>query len=718
MANPLKKIIFDYQLNKCHKDYEKRIIYLGNPYGRFIESVEGKKDKTYIGTLEGSKNREVTSKVIGMGDMVMVVLGEGYAELPFGKFEHSFDDRKLAFAYCDEDCFDSCVELRYGPYMKPDYSPDTLLSFFYVGSLLFFSKKYLDEAVDKYKDNYKSGKTGYSLLTFDELNVPTTKKDLYDFLLFFTEYCEEKELLIKHIPQVLFHRPYGELTLENPKEPEFVCKENYWGYEETYNSCKENAFFRRGIEASLKKLTRENKIVVGNGIENEIETENETGIETEIVTETYFVPAYPVLDNKLVSIVIPSKDNVDVLTTCIKSVYEITNYKNFEIILVDNGSSEENKEKLQQLKEKYPFQYIYEPMTFNFSKMCNLGVSHAKGEYILLLNDDMEILQSDWLEILLGQAMIPHVGAVGAKLLYPNTSRIQHAGITNLWVGPAHMLLKEDDSIDFYYGRNVLPYDMIGVTAACLMVSKEKYEEVGGLCEDIAVSYNDVDFCFSLFDHGYFNVARNDVVLYHHESISRGDDTLSDEKWDRLLHEKDFVYSRHKSLEGKDPFHNPNLAGFKSKYFCSFLYPYEERLARNSLKPFNKAIPESWYNNCLTETVEHIRLERKLNLTDEIDVYWIEGWAYVLGMDSSRYRKTLILEDESGNKFEVEPFERLRSDVVDILPEQVNVALSGFSARLRKEDLKKGAYQVSILFRDRCSRQCLYKVCEEKLVVE
>ena len=205
--------------------------------------------------------------------------------------------------------------------------------------------------------------------------------------------------------------------------------------------------------------------------------------------------------------------------------------------------------------------------------------------------------------------------------------------------------------------------------------------------------------------------------MYHHESISRGDDALSESKWNRLLHEKDFVYERHPALNGKDPFYNPGLAGFKHKYFCSYLYPYEQRLAKNEIHQFRGQIKKEWYNNCLTVTIEHIRLERRLNLTDEVDVYWIEGWAYVLGMDNARYSCQLILTDENGSRFTVTPFERYRPDVVDILPEQNGVALAGFSARLRREDLHPGSYGVSVLFRDRCSRQRLYKECEEILTV-
>lgn len=124
------------------------------------------------------------------------------------------------------------------------------------------------------------------------------------------------------------------------------------------------------------------------------------------------------------------------------------------------------------LNEDFRFVYHYEPMEFNFSKMCNLGVSLATGDYILLLNDDIEITQDNWLEKLMEKAVLPHVGAVGAKLIYPGTEIIQHAGITNIHLGPAHKLQFRSDALEFYFGRNRMAMDVLGVTGACLLVKK------------------------------------------------------------------------------------------------------------------------------------------------------------------------------------------------------------------------------------------------------
>ncbi len=668
MSNPLKKIIFDYQLNKCHKNYAQTTKYLSDPYALWIKENEA------------GKKRMVLSD-----DWFVLSLCDGEVVMPTTEYRALFKpDSDAGLIYADEDIMDVNTHARYGAWFKPDYSPNTLLSFFYMGSVIFINRKLAKEAYA----------TFVPALPDDE---SSDRQKAYDFILYYTEFLQKKSKAIVHIPEVLFHGVGEDYQPEDPKKPEVVNKAAYWGYEAEYDACKQAAFERRGIRAEMKEVMHADTV--------------------------YHIPEYvPYVDAAnapKVSVVIPSKDNVGVLTTCISSLCQKTAYPNYEIILVDNGSSEENREKIAGLQKQYDFAYIYEPMSFNFSKMCNLGVAKATGEYILLLNDDMEILHADWLDILVGQASVEGVGAVGAKLLYPNTDIIQHAGITNLWVGPAHKLLKEhDEPYDYYYGRNVLPYDMIGVTAACLLVSKDKYQEVGSFCEDIAVSYNDVDFCFALHDCGYHNVIRNDVVLYHHESLSRGDDAMSEEKWDRLLHEKDIVYDRHPHLQGKDPYHNPNLAGFKSKNFCSYLYPYEQRNAYNAVESFGGEIRPEWHNNCLTVTLEHVRLERKLDLKDERDIYWLEGWAYVLNMDSSRYQRKIILIDSNEQKYEVMPHDRYRQDVVDILPEQVNVGISGFSCRIKREDLHPGEYRVALLYKDRCSRQRLYKECEKKLVVE
>jgi GT2 family glycosyltransferase len=693
MSNAIKQIIFHYKLDKCHKIYARLAEQLGDAYQQWIFNIETKEKRRKkrneiknLPKLSLSEFADIIRKDTDEREKMFpgwfaICLGAGDIEMPAGEWNQLFIQSSAAgMIYTDEDMKDIVSGKRYGAWFKPDHSPDTLLSFFYFGSLLFLKGMYVQKALEEFESAF-------------EKNACSDRQCLYDFILFYTEFLRGKELTVEHIPQVLFHGEGNCYETECAEKPEVVNSAAYWGYEPEYDACKLAAIKRRGYQAGIKEVMHAGRI--------------------------YHIPVYHTTQDKKVSIVIPSKDNVEVLTTCIKSIYENTEYSDFEIILVDNGSNDTNRKKLEILKAEYPFTYLYEPMDFNYSKMCNIGVAQAAGQYILLLNDDMEIRQKDWLTVMVGQAAVEGVGAVGAKLLYPDSDLIQHVGITNLWAGPAHKLLKEHDSVqDYYYGRNVLPYNMIGVTAAFLLVSKKKYLEVGGLCEEIAVSYNDVDFCFSLYDLGYRNVIRNDVVLFHHESLSRGDDTLSEAKWNRLLREKDFVYSKHPTLKSRDPYYNPNLAGYKHKYFCNFLYPYEQRRAYNSVKPFKGKIPPQWKNDCLMITLEHARMERKLDLKDENDIYWLEGWAYVLNMDNSRYKRTMLLIDEKEQMYEVSLYDRYRQDVVDILPEQSNIGVAGFSCRIKKEDLESGEYRVALLYRDCCSRQRLYKECDKKLVVQ
>ncbi|MCH5279939.1 MAG: glycosyltransferase [Lachnospiraceae bacterium] len=693
MSNPIRNTILQAQLNKCNKRYEKLVESLTDPYSHFIREMEekgnaagqvsGKKAwewllsaESFARALESGKRDAIPNKWFAL------CLSEGEFLLPSKKWRKFLkSDSDAGMAYGDEDMKDTGSGARYGAWFKPDYSPDTLLSFFYFGSLVFLNGRLVRQSLAAY-DPVFSGKEA------------TPKQWIYDFILFFTTFLESNHKSILHIPEILFHGKGGEWEAEDPMKPEVVNEEAYWGYEPDYDWCKMAALNRKGDFGYIKKIEHCGRL--------------------------YHVSAQKPEPKGRVSVIIPSKDNVDVLSVCITSIYKETRYKpGVEVIVVDNGSNGANRVKVERLRETYNFTYLYAPMEFNFSRMCNLGASRASGSYLLFLNDDVEILQQDWLTVLAGQARVKNVGAVGAKLLYPDSDLIQHVGVTNLPVGPAHKLLKEHDGErDYYYGRNVLPYNVIGVTGACLMVAKEKFLEAGGFTEDIPVSYNDVDLCFALFEKGYQNVVRNDVVLYHHESISRGDDYISDEKWDRLLTEKGVLYERHPLLKGKDPYYNINLAGYKHKYFCSYLYPYEKRDNFSVPRVYKEQIEPEWHNECLTITLEHVKTERKLDILEEENAYLIEGWAYVLNMDNSRYDRTMLLQGEDGTLYELDIFDRYRQDVVDILPEQTNVGISGFVCRIRKDALPSGNYKVALLYKDRCSRQRLYRECPQGLVVE
>lgn len=231
--------------------------------------------------------------------------------------------------------------------------------------------------------------------------------------------------------------------------------------------------------------------------------------------------------------------------------------------------------------------------------MCNKGAELAKGDYILLLNDDIEIIQEDWLDKMLEKAMLPHVGAVGVKLLYPGSNTIQHAGITNIRLGPAHKLQFRDDRNDYYFLRNRLCFDVLGVTGACLMVKKSTYEAVGGLSETLRVAFNDVELCYHLYDMGYVNVVRNDVALYHHESLSRGmDDSV--EKLKRLHQELNMLYELHPSIYGQDPFYHRYLVRdvLDQEFYAGNRYEYTDRCDRAEPEALRDACGRSGAMKC------------------------------------------------------------------------------------------------------------------------
>jgi GT2 family glycosyltransferase len=483
------------------------------------------------------------------------------------------------------------------------------------------------------------------------------RKNIYDFVLKATENGKK----VGHIDKMLFHLKSSKT---GSSETEYI------GAGEAYDKIRENAFIRRGIKAKMDKG----------------------------------YPIYEVTSNPLVSIIIPSKDNHKVLEQCISSIYNNTSYKNCEIIVVDNGSSE-------KFKSEYDFKYIYEPMEFNFSRMCNIGVKASSGEYILLLNDDMEAIESSWLERMVGQASLSHVGAVGAKLLYPNSTKIQHVGITNTIWGPGHKLKMLDDSKSYYYGRNRFIYDLIGVTAACLVMRKELFNKIGGMYEGLAVAYNDVDLCFRLYEAGFYNVQRNDVVLYHHESLSRGDDMQDERKLERLKNEQKELYDRHPALFKTDPFIGTILNDGEPEFSPRWLEGYElvNTFEAVKISEGKKLPPANKMNNAIMVVMEACGKEK--------DYYLIKGWAYVPSVDNARYAFKLLFINPKGDVWELPLQKRYRKDVAKILENETNVELTGFCNWIYEGTLPKDTYEIWMMAKDGCSRQRLYRNTEKTLSI-
>lgn len=260
----------------------------------------------------------------------------------------------------------------------------------------------------------------------------------------------------------------------------------------------------------------------------------------------------------LVSIVIPTRNGYGILSQCLDSLRQ-TEYPNYEIVVIDNGSDDPaTLEMLKQRTEEGQIRVLRDARPFNFSALNNRAVREmAMGEFVLLMNNDIEVSHPQWLDEMIGPAMEAGVGCVGARLWYPD-GRLQHAGVILVCgvAGHAHKFLPRGHH--GYMGRAVLAQDFVAVTAACLLVRKAVFEQVGGLDESLAVAFNDVDFCLKVHQAGYRNHWTPYAELVHHESVSRGyEDTP--EKQVRFKKEIDILQTRWATLLSNDPCYSPNL---------------------------------------------------------------------------------------------------------------------------------------------------------------
>lgn len=285
--------------------------------------------------------------------------------------------------------------------------------------------------------------------------------------------------------------------------------------------------------------------------------------------ETIFKIRYQILGSPLISIVIANKDHVSDLRRSVSSILEKSTYEDYEIIIVENNSEEkETFEYYEELQGNDRITTVTYEGEFNYSAVNNLGVRNAKGEYILLLNNDTQVITVNWMEELLMYAQRADVGAVGAKLYYADKT-IQHAGVV-LGLGAhrtaGHSHYKQHRENLGYMGRLCYAQDVSAVTGACLLVKKALYEEVGGLEEDFAISLNDVDFCLKLREKGYLNVFTPFAELYHFESVSRGLDDQG-QKAQRYNRESEHFRQKWKEvLDAGDPYYNPNFSLDRSDF--------------------------------------------------------------------------------------------------------------------------------------------------------
>lgn len=285
--------------------------------------------------------------------------------------------------------------------------------------------------------------------------------------------------------------------------------------------------------------------------------------------ETIFKIRYQIIGDPMISIIIANRDHAADLKRCITSILERSTYENYEIIVVENGSSSpEIFDYYEELKEEPKVKLVVFERDFNYSAVNNLGASHAKGEYLLFLNNDTQVITVNWLEELLMYAQREDVGAVGGKLYYGNKT-IQHAGVVlglgaHRTAGHSHYGQHRDNL--GYMGRLCYAQDVSAVTGACLLVKRELFQEVGGLDESFAISLNDVDFCLKLRQKGYLNVFTPFAELYHFESLSRGLDDQG-EKAQRYERESQQFREKWKDvLAAGDPYYNPNFSLDRSDF--------------------------------------------------------------------------------------------------------------------------------------------------------
>lgn len=411
--------------------------------------------------------------------------------------------------YSDEDFIDLDGEYI-DPHFKTDFSPDLLLSHNYITHFVVVKKELLEDV--GLLDSRYDGAQDHELLLR----------------------LTEKARQVHHIQKVLYH----------------------WRRIETSTSYSSDA--KPGALISARRALAD--------------TLKRRGIEAKVLDEKapfFFRVKRKIIGTPLISIVIPFRDKPDLLDICVNSILDHSTWENYEIIAVSNNSrSSETFSVIHKLEEKSSrFRSIEFNEEFNFSRIVNFGVSQSKGEYLLILNNDTEVISWDWMEAMLEHAQREEVGAVGAKLLYPNDT-IQHAGIViglGGYAGHAHKLLP----INFpgYFNLLHTVHNVSAVTGACFMISREKYDSVNGFDEvNFKVAYNDVDFCLRLREKGLLNVFTPYAELYHYESISRGyEDT--EEKQQRFSGEKARLRERHAGIfEQGDPYYNPNLTHDDENY--------------------------------------------------------------------------------------------------------------------------------------------------------
>ena len=378
-------------------------------------------------------------------------------------------EKDADYIYCDEATFKgNSIDHMITLHFKPDFAPDNLLANNYICHFSVFSRELL-ESGELFRSQFDGSQD-------------------HDMILRLTAKAKH----IVHVPRILYYWRSHKGSVASSIDAKTYAIDAAKG----------------AVADHLTKLGYRN-----------------FEIESTRAFATIFRIKYELTSRPLVSIIIPNKDHVDDLSRCVESIINLSTYDNYEIVIVENNSeTAEIRTYYEEISRHPRVQVVEYKGDFNYSKINNFGVQYAKGEYLLLLNNDTEVITPDWMEELLMYAMRKDVGVVGAKLYYPDKT-IQHAGIViglgaHRTAGHTHYRIPEANV--GYMGRLCYAQDVTAVTGACMMVSKALYEELGGLDESFTVALNDVDFCLRVREKGLLNIFTPFAELYHYESKSRG----------------------------------------------------------------------------------------------------------------------------------------------------------------------------------------------------
>lgn len=428
------------------------------------------------------------------------------------EYVKAINEQDADYLYCDETTFaGDNIDKMLTMHFKPDYAPDNLRANNYICHFSCFKRQLL-ESTELFRTKFDGSQD-------------------HDMILRLTDKAEH----IVHIPKLMYYwRSHAGSVASDINAKSYAIEAA-----------------RGAVADSLKTK----------GFRN-------FRITSTRAFETIFKISYEIIGNPKISIVIPNRNHREDLERCIASILTKSTYDNYEIIVVENNSSDAD---IFEYYEKIACDRVriirYEG-EFNYSKICNLGVSKSEGEYVLLLNNDTQVITVNWIEEMLMYAQRDDVAAVGAKLYYANKT-IQHAGVViglgaHRTAGHTHYGQSRENL--GYMGRLCYAQNVTAVTGACLLVKRALYDEVGGLDEGFAVSLNDVDFCLKLRDKGYLNVWTPFAELYHYESISRGSD-MDGERAERYNRESEHFREKwKKELEKGDPYYNVNFSLDRSDY--------------------------------------------------------------------------------------------------------------------------------------------------------